>query len=110
MKKTAVLLAVVMLSACAIYKPTAAGRAVRIVENKPAGCKELGKIEVKSVIRSDKEEDGRDKLLNTVVKKGGNTVRIAECKRAGYSTFGLNTAYEFYYTAYAYNCPYGGTN
>ena len=105
MKKIIFLFAVCGLAACLKTSPTAAGQVVKVVENKPAGCKELGKIDTTNYALN--KEKAWNALMNKVVSKGGNTVRIEDAKNwrygAGYLVIGSNDYYGF--VAYAYNCP-----
>ena len=100
--------ALLLLGACVTTHPTAAGQAVKVVENKPSGCKELGKIDTTNYDLN--KEKAWNALVNKVVSKGGNTVRIEEERNTSYSGLIWLGSNDYYgYIAYAYNCPVGDT-
>ncbi len=104
MKKYSLIFLALALTGCGVNpKPTPEGQAVKVVENKPANCKELGKLDTTGY-HANKEE-AKNILLNKVVSMGGNTVRIEEAMNFKYGGMVIGSNDYYGYVAYAYNCP-----
>lgn len=102
MKKSLLLLPIVMLAACTTTAQTPAGMAIKIVDAKPSGCELVDDID--TVGYNMNEEQSLNYIRNRTAKEGGDTLRIS--KTTGYSYGGMVIGSNDYtgHKAYMYKC------